>query len=207
MKKRSADEILDVRSPAKGPKKPKVVVNRRMSREAAALGPTKHEELYTPESQTGYFTGKQRKANLSSAKEKAQVAAVESWATYHEWKAASVTVDDVGVVSIELGEEKLSEESSSSSSSSLAPRMSKSRMYAIEYIYVDHYGCAPEDKWDDFDDFGARLPSLVMKHLMIPRGSYASVVIAMRSIFEAVGHRQSVSRQQRSRSSESWLTL
>jgi hypothetical protein len=40
MKKRSVDEIFDVRSPAKGAKKAKVAVKRRVSREAAALGQT-----------------------------------------------------------------------------------------------------------------------------------------------------------------------
>ena len=107
---------------------------------------------------------------------------MKSWETYKEWNAASVTVDVEGTVSIEMGEEKLSEKSASSS---LAPGMSKARMYAIQYIYVDHYGTAPEDKWGDFDDFGARLPTLIMKHLMIPRGSYASVVSTMRALYQA----------------------
>ena len=104
------------------------------------------------------------------------------WETYKEWNAALVTVDVEGTISIEMGEEKLSEKSASSS---LAPGMSKARMYAIQYIYVDHHGTAPEDKWGDFDDFGARLPTLIMKHLMIPRGSYASVVSTMRALYQA----------------------
>ena len=58
-------------------------------------------------------------------------------------------------------------------------------MYAIGYIYVDHHGTAPEDKWADFDDFGARLQTPILKHLMIPRGSYVSVVSTMRTVFEA----------------------
>ena len=77
-----------------------------------------------------------------------------------------MTVDDAGVASIDLGEEILSKESASSSS--LAAGMSKARLYAIDYIYVEHFGTAPEHKRDDFDDFGRRLPTLVMKHLMIP---------------------------------------
>ena len=182
MKKRSADEVLDIRSPHRGPK---VVIKRRISGEAAALGVTKQQAYHLPETQTGFFVDRQRKPKPSSAKNKAHAASVKSWETYKEWKSASVTVDKKGVVSIEMGDQKISEKSASSSSSSLASGMSKARMYAIEYVYVDHYGTAPEDKWGDFDDFGARLPTIIMKHLMIPRGSYASVVSAMRAIYEA----------------------
>ena len=64
--------------------------------------------------------------------------------------------------------------------------MAKARRYAILYVYTEVYGCAPENKWDDFDDnYGMRLPTIIMKHLMIPRGSYQAVITAMREMYAA----------------------
>ena len=118
------------------------------------------------------------------SKRKAANAAQNSWAAYREWQAECVTLDkDKNIhISIELGEEKLA----SSSSSPLSAGMAKARRYAILYVYTEVYGCAPENKWDDFDDdYGMRLPTIIMKHLMIPRGSYQAVITAMREMYAA----------------------
>ena len=46
--------------------------------------------------------------------------------------------------------------------------MAKARRYAILYVYTEVYGCAPENKWDDFDDdYGMRLPTIIMKQCLI----------------------------------------
>ena len=96
MKKRDDSDILDMRSPAEDIN---AAPKRRMSREAAALGMSKKQTLFSAiASGCSEIMG-----NL----------------------AASVTVDVEGTVSIEMGEEKLSEKSASSS---LAPGMSKARM-------------------------------------------------------------------------------
>ena len=60
MNKRDVEEVLDMRSPERGPH---VVIKRRMSREAAALGVTKEEKLYSRETQIGYYCQKQRKGS------------------------------------------------------------------------------------------------------------------------------------------------
>ena len=65
--------------------------------------------------------------------------------------------------------------------------MSKDRRTAIRYFYVTFYGTAPENLWGDFDN-SIGLPIIIMKHLVIPRGSYGTVVSAMLEIhakFEA----------------------
>ena len=111
-----------MRSPTEGIN---AVPERRMSHEAAALGECRRQAYFSAETQRGYYANEQRKPDLSSAKIQSQAAAVKSWETYKEWNAASVTVDVEGTVSIEMGEEKLSEKSASSS---LAPGMSKARM-------------------------------------------------------------------------------
>ena len=62
--------------------------------------------------------------------------------------------------------------------------MSTARKYSIEYFYRHHYGAPPEDAWDEYDG-AMRLPTIIMKHLAMPHGSYPLVVTAMLDIHAA----------------------
>ena len=181
---RGRKRLSSTLSPIDGTAPAKQLAKKRRSREAVSLGVTAHEERYLPETSTVWYAGQQRNRNPAVSKRKAANAAQDSWAAYREWQAECVTLDkDKNIhISIELDEEKLA----SSSSSPLSAGMAKARRYAILYVYTEVYGCAPENKWDDFDDnYGMRLPTIIMKHLMIPRGSYQAVITAMRGMYAA----------------------
>ena len=159
---------------------------RRRSRESAALGTIAHQERYTPETLTDGFAGRERTPNPDSAKKRAKVAATESWQSYKAWQADMVeeTYDqETGrllSLSIDMGNELLEE-----GTKTLASGLSTARKYSIEYFYRHHYGAPPQDAWDEYDG-AMRLPTIIMKHLAMPHGSYPSVVKAMLDIYAAV---------------------
>jgi hypothetical protein len=53
--------------------------------------------------------------------------------------------------------------------------MSTARNYTIENFFKQFYFTAPEVSWNEFDG-SARVPTLIMKHIGAPSGSYLPVV-------------------------------
>ena len=96
-----------------------------------------------------------------------------------------VNLKNGAIVSI-TWDDKEEEEGGSSSSSppSLSVGLSKSRKYAIQYLYVEQFGAVEESEWGDFHPTSS-LPTVIMRMLNIPDGSRKSVVKTMRDIHTA----------------------
>jgi hypothetical protein len=163
----------------------KAIPKKRRSGDAAALGVTAIEARYSPETQTGYYVKQERRVSPAASKKNAKVAGNASWVDYKAWAAEKVEESfhpETGKflsVPIDMGNDLLEDDPQN-----LAPRLSKARKYANEYFFRHHYGAAAEDAWDEFDG-AALLPSIIMKHLAMPPGSYAAVVAAMKEILAA----------------------
>ena len=110
------------------------------------------------------------------------------WASYREWEKQKVTEElyckttgKLLTLSIDMGAELMEDRLNHA----LDPGLSKNRKYAIEYFHRAHYGKAPEAALGEFDGL-ASLPRLIMRHLGVPRGSYALVVEVMHDVIKAV---------------------
>jgi hypothetical protein len=179
--------LTPIRSKRQAPENVPTIKRKRRSGDLAALGLNAHESRYTEETQKGYY--EKVKAPWASDKKKMScVAAVKScWDNHKEfvrWKAENVKedCDDDGVtVSVQMGKEML-EENKGKKRKPLSPGGIRFRRFAIQYFY-ELYGSPPESSWGDFD--ASSLPTLIMKHLAMPEGSYASVIDALHDIIEA----------------------
>ena len=117
---------------------------------------------------------------------KAKKAAAASWEGYAEWKKTGVEVDLKNGAILTVAWERGDKGGASSSTSPLGGGMSNARKYAIQYLYVEQFGTAPEEEWGEGEFHPtSSLPTLIMRLLNIPDGSRASVVKAMRDIHEA----------------------
>ena len=168
---------------------------RRISGDAAALGVTKEEGYYSATSlsydgQGHLLAGRSRtRADPQSLhaqnRARAKKAAEASWEGYEQWKkSAAIEVNYNGEFILHVDWARDDEGGASSSSPPLGAGMSTARKYAIQYLYVEQFGAAKEDEWDDFHPTSS-LPTLIMRLLNIPEGSRASVVVAMRDIYAA----------------------
>lgn len=154
---------------------------KRRSGELISLGLSAHELKYRKETQKGYYADKKSPSASDKVNIRCNGAVKASWdhrEDFLRWKAENVTEDfgDDGItVSMQMGKE-MSEENKGKRRKPLSPGGIRFRRFAIQYFY-DLYGAPPENEWGDFDA-ASSLPTLIMKHLIMPDGSYASVVLA-----------------------------
>ena len=170
----------------------------RMSREAAALGTTTHQERYTEETLLAgggcFLCPNATRARDDGSvrwrwrRDKAAAAADASWASYRDWAEENVrvcaktgSICSLGLAGI--GWDAETESSSSSSSSSRKPKLEQSRRHAVRFLYVQDYGRMPEEKWDNW--YGSlSLPGVICRRLNISVNSLAEVKNAMRAIYQ-----------------------
>lgn len=149
----------------------------RGKRDLNSLEATRHESRYLSETQKGYWVGRQRQHSeetATSSKKRAKIAASCSWAGYLEWKEQEKLDrhDDIPVAG-EFQE-----------STALDEGMARIRRFAIQYIFVEHFGTPKKEHWGDFSS-SANVPTLISRQLKIPNGSYAKVVKVLEDIIDA----------------------
>ena len=69
-------------------------------------------------------------------------------------------------------------------STALDEGMARIRRFAIQYIFVEHFGTPKKEHWGDFSS-SANVPTLISRQLKIPNGSYAKVVKVLEDIIDA----------------------
>ena len=169
---------------------------KRMSREASALGATANQQRYSGETLMpggGYFLSPHSKApredgsvNWRARHDKATAAVNASWAGHRKWAEASVRIcSKTGYISsIELSAAgwDTEVESSSSNDNNNKPKLEMSRKHAVRFLYVQDYGRMPEEKWANW--YGRlSLPGVICRRLNISPNSLAEVKSIMKEIY------------------------